>query len=31
MTGERINRFLHIATNPADLVMQNTQGLGGNR
>ena len=23
VTGERINRFLHIATNPADLVMQN--------
>ena len=23
LTGERINRFLHIATSPADLVMQN--------
>ena len=23
VTGERINRFLHIATSPADLVMQN--------
>src|SRR5690349_5236558 len=23
LTGERINRFLHIAASPADLVMQN--------
>jgi 4-hydroxybutyryl-CoA dehydratase/vinylacetyl-CoA-Delta-isomerase len=23
LTGERINRFLHVATSPADLVMQN--------
>ena len=23
LTGERVNRFLHIATSPADLVMQN--------
>jgi 4-hydroxybutyryl-CoA dehydratase/vinylacetyl-CoA-Delta-isomerase len=23
LTGERVNRFLHIASNTADLVMQN--------